>query len=102
VTWIGFGGAILGALLMALFGFIFRNITVMDTVFILVLGVLGSVLDSFLGYLLQEKAEVNGEWTDIVTSNDTVVKGVRGVNNDAINAISLGVISVVSALIWLC
>jgi len=85
-----------------LFGFIFRNITVMDTVFIVVLGVLGSVLDSFLGYWLQEKAEVNGEWTDIVTPNDTVVKGVRGVNNDAINAISLGVISVVSALIWLC
>lgn len=101
VTWIGFGGAILGALLMALFGLIFRNITVMDIVFIVVLGVLGSVLDSFLGYWLQEKAEVNGEWTDIVSSNDTVVKGIKGVNNDAINALTLTIISVVSALIWL-
>jgi uncharacterized protein (TIGR00297 family) len=75
VTWVGFMGALVGASLMALFGFVFRNITVMDTVFIVVLGVLGSVLDSFLGYWLQEKAEKNGEWTDIVTSNDTVVKG---------------------------
>ena len=98
----GFLGASVGALLMALFGFIFRNITVLDTVFIMVLGVFGSVLDSFLGYWLQEKAEVNGELTDIVSSNDTVVKGVKGVNNDAINALTLFIISVVSALICMC
>lgn len=102
VTWVGFLGASVGALLMALFGFIFRNITVLDTVFIMVLGVFGSVLDSFLGYWLQEKAEVNGELTDIVSSNDTVVKGVKGVNNDAINALTLFIISVVSALICMC
>ena len=101
VTWIGFGGATIGALLMALFGLIFRNITTMDAVFIVFLGFLGSVLDSILGYWLQEKAEVNGEWTDIVSSNDTVVKGIKGVNNDAINAFTLTIISVVSALIWL-
>ena len=74
------------ALLMALFGLIFRNITTIDAVFIVFLGFFGSVLDSILGYWLQEKAEVNGEWTDIVSSNNTVVKGIKGVNNDAINA----------------
>jgi uncharacterized protein (TIGR00297 family) len=75
----GFGGALLGALVIGVFK--------MDYFWIIVIsGFLGSVLDSVLGLLFQAKYKRDGQITDLESVD--LVGGYRFVTNDLVNVLS--------------
>jgi len=79
VSWFGFGGALLGAVVIGFFR--------MDYFWIIVIsGFLGSVLDSILGLLFQAKYKRNGQITDIESGE--LVGGYRFITNDMVNILS--------------
>jgi len=79
VSWFGFLGAFLGALIIGVFR--------MDYFWTIVFfGFLGSILDSVLGLIFQAKYKKNGQITDIESAE--FVGGYRFMTNDMVNIIS--------------
>ncbi len=76
VSFPGFVGAILGAFAIACFDFEYFY-------YILFWGILGSVVDSLLGLILQAKYSNNGVLTDQKVGD--LVKGYAFITNDAVN-----------------
>jgi uncharacterized membrane protein len=54
----------------------------------------GSLIDSLLGDWVQEKFERQGQLSDVGLPQERV-SGIKGMNNDAINFISLGLVLLV-------
>jgi uncharacterized membrane protein len=59
----------------------------------------GSLIDSLLGDWVQEKFERRGQLSDVGFPNERV-SGIKGINNDAINFISLGLVLLVFAVYY--
>jgi uncharacterized protein (TIGR00297 family) len=79
VSWFGFLGAFLGAVVIAVFR--------MDYFWIIVFaGFLGSIIDSIIGLLFQAKYKRDGQITDIESVE--FVGGYRFVTNDMVNVLS--------------
>jgi len=79
VSWSGFLGAFLGAVVISVFR--------IDYFWIIVLaGFLGSIIDSIIGLLFQAKYKINGQVTDIESVE--FVGGYRFVTNDMVNVLS--------------
>jgi uncharacterized protein (TIGR00297 family) len=79
VSWFGFWGALLGAMIIGFFRMDYFLIILMS-------GFLGSILDSALGLLFQAKYKVNGQITDIESAE--FIGGYRFVTNDMVNFFS--------------
>lgn len=107
VTVLGFVGALLGAVSIAIFVFWseFSLIGSRESLFwvVVVFGFLGSVLDSVLGVLFQ--AKYLDVWGNFVDSSDggirTLCGGYKWVTNDVVNAVT-GILMLLVAVMYLC
>lgn len=101
VTWLGLLAGMLGSALLSLFAV--PNYGWGGMLFSLVLGFLGSVLDSVIGSLLQRKyRNTDGLLQDKpLTAQLQPVKGFKLISNNAVNLISLSVITISAQLICL-
>ncbi len=79
VSWFGFLGALLGAVVIGFFRVEYFWLIVIS-------GFLGSLLDSVLGLLFQAKYQRNGQITDL--ESGYLVGGYRFVTNDMVNILS--------------
>lgn len=87
----GLAGALFGGVLMAIYAVSFYSYNHMYLLFVVCAALGGSLIDSLLGDRVQEKFERKGKLSD-VGSPEEKISGVRGMNNDAVNACSLGVV----------
>jgi uncharacterized protein (TIGR00297 family) len=107
ISFMGLWGAFLGGLVMTLYLFldmkISLNIPVEEILidnqynqlrrilgFVLFSGLGGSLLDSVLGEFLQERFQKHGILSDVGIEEERI-SGIRGISNDWINFISLGI-----------
>jgi uncharacterized protein (TIGR00297 family) len=88
------GAGIIACLGSWLYGF---NST--TTVKIAILGFAGMLLDSVLGSLLQAKYSVDGQITEVGTSQQ-LISGVHHINNDGVNLISIAIIVLLTLSGW--
>lgn len=91
ISFVGLAGALLGGVIMSVYAS-----SVFEPSIGLWLGIIsaalgGSLIDSLLGDWVQEKFERQGQLSDVGFTNERV-SGIKGVNNDAINFISLGLV----------
>lgn len=91
ISFVGLAGALLGGVIMSVYAS-----SVFEPSIGLWLGIIsaalgGSLIDSLLGDWVQEKFERQGQLSDVGFMNERV-SGIKGVNNDAINFISLGLV----------
>ena len=96
VSFAGLAGAVLGGVMMAIYAsWVFEpDMGLWLAIISAALG--GSLIDSLLGDWVQEKFERRGQLSDVGLSEERV-SGIKGVNNDAINFISLGVVLILIA-----
>ena len=107
VTVLGFVGALLGAVSIAIFVFWseFSLIGSRESLFwvVVVFGFLGSVLDSVLGVLFQ--AKYLDVWGNFLDSSDGGIRplcgGYKWVTNDVVNAVT-GILMLLVAVMYLC
>lgn len=97
VSFAGLAGAVLGGVIMAVYAsWVFEpDMGLWLAIISAALG--GSLIDSLLGDWVQEKFERRGQLSDVGLSEERV-SGIKGVNNDAINFISLGLVLLLVAL----
>lgn len=100
VTWVGFFGAFLGGGAIALYAYFFVESSILQAAGVMGFGVFGSLLDTILGWFLQEKGIQNGEYTDRLEAANSPVKGLKGVNNDVVNALTLWLVALFAWLLW--
>ena len=94
ISFAGLAGALLGGLIMSVYAS-----CVFEPKMGLWLGIIsaalgGSLIDSWLGDWVQEKFERQGQLSDVGLPQERV-SGIKGMNNDAINFISLGLVLLV-------
>lgn len=112
ITLLGMIASILGALwIMAVYLFLygitygFELIEISHALIILLSGILGSILDSVLGILIQEKYQ--HQHTLQMTENrldsdeSLLISGIKYINNDAVNLITSIVILIILSMILL-
>jgi len=109
VTALGFGASFLGSLLIGvIFGIgyvLYEGFTVpalFRTAVVVVCGFLGSVLDSFLGAVIQAgyRCAVTGGFTEKPVTQgrpNILIKGVACITNDTVNLISVTAITLLAA-----
>lgn len=93
--------AILGSMLIASLGFLFRfDFDWIDFATVTAFGFIGMLIDSILGGLLQRQYYDGTRWSD--TPRDTVVRtrGVSWVSNDVVNVLA-NVVAVLLAAVYL-
>ncbi len=100
VTWVGFLGAFLGGGAIAMYAYFFVESTILQVAGVLGFGILGSLLDTTLGWFLQEKGIQNGEYTDRLEGAQLQSKGLKGINNDVVNALTLWLVALFAWLSW--
>ena len=86
-------GALLGGLVMSIYALTMFEVRLAMFLDLLIAALGGSIIDSLLGDCIQEKFEHNGELRDVGLPNNRI-SGIVGINNDAINFISLGIIMI--------
>jgi uncharacterized protein (TIGR00297 family) len=94
ISFAGLVGALLGGVIMSIYAS-----SVFEPKMGLWLGIIsaalgGSLIDSLLGDWVQEKFERQGQLSDVGLSKEKV-SGIKGMNNDAINFMSLGLVLLV-------
>lgn len=97
ISFAGLAGALLGGVIMSIYAS-----SVFEPSLGLWLGLIsaalgGSLIDSLLGDWVQEKFERQGQLSDVGLSKERV-SGIKGMNNDAINFMSLGFVLFVFVL----
>ena len=86
-------GALLGGLVMSIYALTMFEVRLAMFLDLLIAALGGSIIDSLLGDCIQEKFEHNGQLRDVGLPNNRI-SGIVGINNDAINFISLGIIMI--------
>lgn len=94
ISMAGLAGAVFGGLLMAIYAASSYPYDYIDLLIVVFAALGGSLIDSFLGDWVQEKFERQGQLSDVGLPEERV-SGFRGMNNDAINACSLGLVLII-------
>ncbi len=94
ISMAGLIGAVIGGLLMAIYAASFYPYDYIHLLIVVSAALGGSLIDSLLGDWVQEKFERQGQLSDVGFLEEQI-SGFRGMNNDAINACSLGLVLVI-------
>jgi len=88
ISFAGLFGAFIGGMIMFLYALSCYEINLQLYLVLILAAIGGSLIDSLFGDWLQEKFELNGQLSDIGLPQERV-SGIKGMNNDAINFLSL-------------
>ena len=102
ISLLGTLSALSGCLLMCLVSYLFFGFSIKTTIAVLVIPMLGIIIDSILGSLVQAKYKCivcgkNTEKTLHCNQKTTHVGGIRLINNDAVNIISNFITAILAA-----
>lgn len=101
VTWLGLGAGLLGSFLLSLFAF--PQYGWKGVLYIFILGFLGTIFDSIIGIALQSKyIGPDGQLQDkAISPYEMPIKGLKVITNNAVNFISLSLVSLSGQLFCL-
>ena len=91
ISFPGLAGALLGGVFMSIYASCVFEPDMGLWLCIISAALGGSLIDSLLGDWVQEKFERRGQLSDVGLSEERV-SGIKGMNNDAINFLSLGLV----------
>ena len=91
ISFAGLAGALLGGVIMSIYASSIFGLSIGMWLGVISAAFGGSLIDSLLGDWVQEKFERRGQLSDVGLPNERV-SGIKGINNDAINFISLGLV----------
>lgn len=106
ISILGLSGAVLGALIISLTAFHWVNLHPIYFMFLIVIvGLSGSLIDSFLGATLQKQFICKNcgketERENHCNSETKQIRGIKWINNDAVNLISSTLVSFVFYIIY--
>jgi uncharacterized protein (TIGR00297 family) len=109
ITLLGTLGGILGSIFISLIALLFMKLfSTSNSEYFKVFwttsvsGIIGFLLDSYLGVLLQAlfKNDAN-ELTEISSSKNQLVKGIKWINNDMVNLLSTTVGALIAGLLYI-
>jgi uncharacterized protein (TIGR00297 family) len=99
ISFAGLAGALLGGVIMSIYASSIFGLSIGMWLGVISAAFGGSLIDSLLGDWVQEKFERRGQLSDVGLPNERV-SGIKGINNDAINFISLGLVLLVFAVFY--
>jgi uncharacterized protein (TIGR00297 family) len=99
ISFAGLAGALLGGVIMSIYASSIFELSIGMWLGVISAAFGGSLIDSLLGDWVQEKFERRGQLSDVGLPNERV-SGIKGINNDAINFISLGLVLLVFAVFY--
>jgi uncharacterized protein (TIGR00297 family) len=99
VTLLGIFAGIMGSLLISLFVLI--DYSFKELVFVFILGVLGTIIDSILGASLQRKyRNDSGDLVEEKTQSEKPTMGLKFISNNAVNFFTLNLVTIVGLVYY--